>query len=229
MKLMNPNKIFAVTVMLLLALVCGHVGAQVYKTVDEDGNVVYTDRAPRDDSEPMRLPPLSIVEAPTYEEIARPEADLEDEDQGKELSLRQLRNRYKGFAIISVTYHGGFREPFKNVLKPEVKKDLESRGVTVIAATHALSGVERSIAKKYSGLYPALLIADTLKRFGQGTKVGVEVALTAADAGVLSGEDILAIGGSAKGADTALVLKPANQSHFFDLKIKEIICKPRSF
>ena len=136
---------------------------------------------------------------------------------------------FKGFNIISVTYHGGFREPFQNVMPAEVKKDLESKGVSVIAATHALSGVERSIAKKYSGLYPVLLIADTLKRFGQGTKVAVEVSIMAADAGVLSGNDIVAIGGSAKGADTALVLTPTNQSNFFDLKIKEIICKPRSF
>ena len=136
---------------------------------------------------------------------------------------------FNGFTVIAVTYHGGFREPFQNVMTTDVKKDLESKGVTVIAATHALSGVERSIAKKYSGLYPALLIADTLKRFGQGTKVAVEVSIMAADAGVLSGNDIVAIGGSAKGADTALVLKPANQSNFFDLKIKEIICKPGSF
>lgn len=136
---------------------------------------------------------------------------------------------FTGFHLIAVTYHGGFREPFKNVMTNDARRDLESKGVTVIAATHALSGVERSIAKKYSGLYPALLIADTLKRFGQGTKVAVEVAIMATDAGVLSGNDIVAIGGSAKGADTALVLSPTNQSNFFDLKIREIICKPRNF
>lgn len=136
---------------------------------------------------------------------------------------------FKGFHIVAVTYHGGFREPFQNVMPPDVKKDLESKGVSVISATHALSGVERSIAKKYSGLYPALLIADTLKRFGQGTKVAVEVAIMAADGGVLSGNDIVAIGGSAKGADTAWILTPVNQTHFFDLKIRELICKPRSF
>lgn len=136
---------------------------------------------------------------------------------------------FTGFHLIAVTYHGGFREPFKNVMPNNVRKDLESKGITVIAATHALSGVERSIAKKHSGLYPVLLIADTLKRFGQGTKVAVEVSIMAADAGVLSGKDIVAIGGSAKGADTALVLSPTNQSNFFDLKIREIICKPRNF
>ena len=48
----------------------------------------------------MKLPPLSIVEAPTYEKTPRPEADAA-EDEGEELSIRQLRNRYKGFAIIS--------------------------------------------------------------------------------------------------------------------------------
>ena len=32
-----------------------------------------------------------------------------------------------------------------------------------------------------------------------------------------------------KGADSALVLKPANQSDLFNMRIREIICKPRSF
>jgi len=45
----------------------------------------------------------------------------------------------------------------------------------------------------------------------------------------LTGQDIIAIGGSSKGADTALVVKPANQSNLFDLRIREIVCKPRHF
>jgi hypothetical protein len=89
--------------------------------------------------------------------------------------------------------------------------------------------VERSVAQKHGGVYPVLLIADTLRLFGQGTKVAVEVAIMAADAGALSGDDIIAIGGSGSGADAALVLKPAHQNNFFDLRIREIICKPRKF
>ena len=85
------------------------------------------------------------------------------------------------------------------------------------------------MAKKYSGVYPVLLMADTLRLFGQGTKVAVEIAVMAADAGALSGEDIISIGGTGRGADTALVLKPAHQNNFFDLRIREIICKPRTF
>ncbi|MEA1899411.1 MAG: hypothetical protein U9N47_01390, partial [Thermodesulfobacteriota bacterium] len=111
----------------------------------------------------------------------------------------------------------------------DIKNDLKEKGVTVISATHALSGVERSITKKYTGIYPVLLIADTLRLFGQGTKVAVEVSIMAADAGALTGNDIISIGGTARGADAALVIKPANQSDLFDLRIREIICKPRQF
>jgi hypothetical protein len=51
----------------------------------------------------------------------------------------------------------------------------------------------------------------------------------AADAGALTGNDIISIGGSGHGADAALVLKPAHQNNFFDMRIREVICKPRSF
>jgi hypothetical protein len=52
----------------------------------------------------------------------------------------------------------------------------------------------------------------------------------AADAGLIPlDRDIIAIAGSSQGADTALLIKPANASRFFDLKIREIIAKPREF
>jgi len=136
---------------------------------------------------------------------------------------------FDNVSLIVVTYHCGFKKPFLNVMQDEVKKDLVKKGVSVISATHALSGVERSISKKFSGIYPVLIIADTLRLFGQGTKVSVEISIMAADAGALSGNDIISIGGSGRGADTALLLKPTNQSDFFDLKIREIVCKPSDF
>lgn len=136
---------------------------------------------------------------------------------------------FEGFKIVVVTYHCGFRKPFEVVMPEQTKSDLQSKGATVISATHALSGVERSVAKKHGGIYPALLIADTLRLFGQGTKVAVEISIMAADAGALSGRDIIAVGGTARGADAALVLKPVDQTHLFDMCIREIICKPRDF
>ncbi len=134
-----------------------------------------------------------------------------------------------GCRLTVVTYHCGFREPFQKVMPDEVRADLEARGAAVVSATHALSGVERSLANKHSGIYPVLIIADTLRLFGQGTKVAVEVSIMAADAGMLSGQDIVALGGTGKGVDTALVLKPANQSDLYDMRIREIICKPSHF
>jgi len=163
-------------------------------------------------------------------------------DRGRDLGLKEVvvasstgKTAYKamevfsGFKLTVVTYHCGFKEPFKNRMDEKIRQDIEDRGIRVIAASHALSGVERSVAKKHSGVYPVLLIADTLRLFGQGTKVAVEVAIMAADAGALSGSDIVSIGGSGNGADSALILKPAHQNNFFDMRIREVVCKPRNF
>lgn len=136
---------------------------------------------------------------------------------------------FNEFKLTVVTYHSGFREPFKNVMSEDVRADLQKKALNLISGSHALSGIERSVAQKYSGIYPVLLIADTLRLLGQGTKVAVEIAVMAADAGALSGEDIISIGGTGRGADTALVVKPAHQNNFFDLRVREVICKPRSF
>jgi hypothetical protein len=68
-----------------------------------------------------------------------------------------------------------------------------------------------------------------IRLFGHGTKFAVEISIMASDAGAITGKDIIAIGGTSSGADAALIIKPADQSNFFDLRIMEIICKPRSF
>ncbi len=50
----------------------------------------------------------------------------------------------------------------------------------------------------------------------------------AADAGLIrTDEDVIAIAGTRDGADTAILLQPVNSQNFFELKIKEILCKPR--
>jgi len=71
--------------------------AQVYKVVDKDGNVTYTDQPPADGSGPVELKPISVIEAPTYQ--AAPKTG--DADADKEVSLRDLRQNYKDFAIVS--------------------------------------------------------------------------------------------------------------------------------
>jgi hypothetical protein len=88
--------------------------------------------------------------------------------------------------------------------------------------------VGRAIRRKLNTYQFDEIIANTLRIFGEGTKVAVEIAIMAADSGLISiQENIIAIGGSGRGADTALVLTPSNVQNFFDLKIREIICKPQ--
>jgi hypothetical protein len=76
---------------------------------------------------------------------------------------------------------------------------------------------------------PLELLVHTLRLFGEGTKVCIEITVMAADAGLIQvDEEIMAIGGTGRGADTAMVLKPATASPFFNLKIREILAKPRN-
>jgi hypothetical protein len=48
----------------------------------------------------------------------------------------------------------------------------------------------------------------------------------AADAGIISiGENVIAVGGQGRGADTAIIIKSANTTSFFDLDVQEILAK----
>ncbi len=134
----------------------------------------------------------------------------------------------KDLTFIVVTHMSGFREPGKNQLLPEHRKTLEEAGVKILTASHVLSGVERGIRQKFDTIGPAILIANALKMLGQGVKVGVEITLMTADAGLLPMDQaIIAFGGSGRGLDTAMVIQPAHTNHLFDLYIQELICKPR--
>jgi len=94
--------------------------------------------------------------------------------------------------------------------------------VKVLVCSHALSGVGRSITNKFGGISQVEIIAYTLRLFGtEGLKVAVEVAVMAADAGLVPTDcEIIAVGGSGGGADTAVVLKAAHMNNFFDLEIR---------
>ena len=98
----------------------------------------------------------------------------------------------------------------------------------ILTCSHALSGVARSITNKFGGISHVEIIAQTLRLFGEGIKVAVEIAVMAADAGLIpTDREIIAAGGTGKGADAALVMQAAHMNNFFDLKIKEVIAMRR--
>ena len=129
--------------------------------------------------------------------------------------------------IVAVTHSTGFSAPDVQELEPEQRQLLEARGVQVLTAQHAFGGVGRAVRKQLAGHQTEEIIAYTLRRFGQGMKVVAEIALMAADAGLVSVKaPVVVVAGTGRGADTAVVLQPANAQSFFDLQFLEIICMP---
>ncbi len=132
--------------------------------------------------------------------------------------------------LVCVTHAFGCTKPGFCELSMDERKALVARGVHVLSTTHVLSGAERGLSREYKGISPVEVMAKTLYLFGQGLKVGVEVAVMALDAGLVPyGEDILAVGGTARGADTAIILKPSHAATILETKIREIVCKPWTF
>ncbi|MBN2465088.1 hypothetical protein JXD38_05645 [candidate division WOR-3 bacterium] len=131
---------------------------------------------------------------------------------------------------VCVTHHAGFREFGKNELSESVENRLAGHGIPVLRTTHLFAGVERAIRLKFGGLGPAETIAFTFRTLGEGTKVAVEIAAMALDAGLIPyGRDVVAIAGTGTGADTAIVIRPAHSRQFFDTRVREIVTKPREW
>jgi len=129
--------------------------------------------------------------------------------------------------IVAVTHCFGSREKGKNILDPAKMQEFRDKGVTVVTAAHALSGAERGLSKKFSGVYPVEIVANTLRMFGQGTKVCVEIAMMALDAGTIEyGKPVIAVGGSGRGADTVCRLTPEYTADLMGTRIHEFLCKP---
>jgi len=129
-----------------------------------------------------------------------------------------------GVKIVAVSICAGFEEEGWT-MSPEERKALEEMGVTVLTTIHALGD---DVNDAFSGDTPNRVVRETLYRFCQGMKVAVEVALMAADAGIIdTSREVISVGGTSEGADTAIVLKPAFPRKFKELEIREILAKPR--
>ncbi len=130
--------------------------------------------------------------------------------------------------IIAVTYSAGIKYTDKVEAFNRNAQNLVDKGVRIVRGVHALSGVERGIENKYtSGILPLNILADTLRMFGQGMKVCVEISTMAAEHGFLApGDPVITLGGSGNGADTAVVIRPAYAAKIFETHIEAILCKP---
>jgi hypothetical protein len=135
---------------------------------------------------------------------------------------------FQGYDLVAVTHSTGFRGPNEQELGEENRAAMERAGAKILTCPHAFGGVGRAVRKKLGTYELEEIIAYTLRIFGEGMKVVCEIALMAADAGLVrTDKEVIAIAGTGHGADTAVVLVPANAQTFFDMRILEILCKPR--
>ncbi len=136
---------------------------------------------------------------------------------------------FSGFRVIVIGQSTGFREQNIQPFTEENRKMVESKGGIIHIATHAFAGTGKAMKYKFDTAVAGDIMVNTLYVFGRGMKVCCEIAMMAADGDLVrTDEDIIAIGGtgSKRGADTAIVLTPVNSHNFFDLKVREILCKP---
>jgi len=133
----------------------------------------------------------------------------------------------QGLRVIAVTHVSGLYEPNSQEFTEENRKIVESKGGIVLTTTHTFYGISQAMRNKLNTSVIGDIVANTLRIFSEGTKVVVEIAMMAADSGLVrTDEDVISIAGTHRGADTAVVLKPVNSHNFFDLKVREILCKP---
>ena len=121
--------------------------------------------------------------------------------------------------IIVIPHQYGFGE--RQRFPPELVAELEHKGHRVYFGTmlfHTDSLVGNNT--------PAVL-ATILRTFCQGMKVCLEIIMMAADGGCVTvGEKVIAVSGTGRGADTAVVATAASSNRLHELHVSEIICKP---
>jgi len=99
---MNKGLIILKGIAIVAIAVSGVLSAQVYKVVDENGNVTYTDQPPEDGSAPMQLPEISVVESQYPSEMPNSAAAESGTSSSADAKTpRELRQLYSDFRILS--------------------------------------------------------------------------------------------------------------------------------
>jgi hypothetical protein len=115
---------------------------------------------------------------------------------------------------------GLMREEYK-----KFREWLKKHGVRIVQGTRPFAPPSRSIEWEYPT--PEGIIDKTLEVFGAGTKIAIEAALMATDAGVIAEhEEVISCAGTFKGLDTALLVRSTYAMNFFrDFEVKEILAR----
>jgi hypothetical protein len=150
---------------------------------------------------------------------------------GKTAEVFHEAMKGSGLDLVVVTHVMGFSKPGEWEFSEDCARKLRAGGVKIVTGTHALSGLERALSRspKVGGGSRTEAIAEAFRRIvAVGLKVAVECVLIAADQGTVgTDKEVVAVGGTASGADTVCVIRPAYTANFFDLQVREIVAMPR--
>ena len=136
------------------------------------------------------------------------------------------------YNLVIVTHADGFmKKDFQEFLPENRGKIQQNSKAHILTGIHAFSGISRSFRKALKVHTPNEIIARLLRSvFGDGLKVCIEITLMTADAGLISCDnDVLAIAGTGKGADTVALIRPAYTANFLDLRVRQVLCKPNTW
>jgi hypothetical protein len=127
-----------------------------------------------------------------------------------------------GIKLIVIPHQFDFHRE-SSAFPEDLVKTLRSRGHEVHFGTMLFH------TDGFYGSNSATVMANLLRCFCQGVKVCFEIVLMATDAGLVdSGETVIAMAGTGRGSDTALVMQAASTQNMRRLKVNEIICKPHN-
>jgi hypothetical protein len=148
-----------------------------------------------------------------------------------ETGLKFAKRMAQETNLVVVSSHPGFTKPGVWDFNLEILKELESLNCKVVKQSHILSGLERSISNKFSGVSHTEVIAESLRSlFGVGMKVAIECTIMAADSGAIPIKKTIAVGGThskaGAGSDCAIVAMPSHCNNFYDFRVLEILAKP---
>jgi hypothetical protein len=146
-------------------------------------------------------------------------------DSGARAARRLAR---QDINLVVVGHSVGFKGPNIDEFLSDHYEEITYLGGKVLKATILTHSLDTSIADQFKGSASTLLIANTLRRLGQGLKVCVEIVMEAVDAGLIPEEaEVVAAGGTARGWDTVAIIKSAASKRFLKLSVLEIWAKPR--
>jgi uncharacterized protein len=133
------------------------------------------------------------------------------------------------YNLICVIHNYGFNDQEEQEFAGELRNELTEKGVKFVVGTLPFSGISSTLFRVFQQLDDIGLFARLLRIvIGDGVKVTIEIVVMATDAGLIKqNQEVIAIAGSATGADTCCLIRSASSRFLETLRVEAILAKPK--